>query len=212
RKFAAHERSAVPDRAWLVYCAFRGRLDESMEMAARDSNGHLVPRVHDRDFRRNKPAAIRFAGSRAGARRRLQHRIQLNEVRALFCRRIRRDDHRVCCCRDVIFWWLAFSGDTRWLPRMDLRPDQHRSLFRKSRRRHFPVYVGALDAPTISLGSTDEAGLAFLFRNRVGEHFLPRCNSSFQFKIMNLETKKPRRRQESVILNSWIPAFQIKDQ
>ena len=50
-KFAADERCAVPDRPWLVYCAFRWRLDESMEMAARDSNDHLVPRVHDRDFR-----------------------------------------------------------------------------------------------------------------------------------------------------------------
>ena len=50
-KFAADERCAVPDRAWLVYCAFRWRLDESMEMAARDSNDHLVPRLHDCDLR-----------------------------------------------------------------------------------------------------------------------------------------------------------------
>ena len=31
---------------------------------------------------------FRFAGSRAGTRRRLQHRIQLDEIRALFSRRI----------------------------------------------------------------------------------------------------------------------------
>src|SRR6476646_1922164 len=58
---------------------------------------------------------------------------------------------------------------------MVLRPDQHRSLFHKGRRRDLPVYVGALDAPAISMGSADAAGLAFLFRNRVGEH-LYRCS------------------------------------
>src|SRR5919106_4998667 len=157
-----------------------------MEMAARDSNDHLVPRVHDRAFRRNKPAAIRFAGSRAGARRRIQHRIQLDEVRALFSRRIRRDDYRVRCRRYVIFWRLAFSGHTRWLPRMDLRPDQHRSLFHKGRRRDFLVYVGALDTPTISMGPADAAGLAVLFRNRVGEHFYRRGDSPFHDTVIFL--------------------------
>ena len=74
---------------------------------------------------------------------------------------------------------------------MDLRPDQHRSLFHKGRRRDFLVYVGALDAPAISLGSADAARLAFLFRNRVGEHFFGGSNSSLQFETVNLETKKP---------------------
>ena len=94
---------------------------------------------------------------------------------------------------DVIFWRLAFSGHTRWLPRMDFRPDQHRSLFHKGRCRDFLVYVGALDAPAFSLGSADAAGLAFLFRNRIGEHFFGGGNSSLQFETMNLETRKPRR-------------------
>jgi len=83
---------------------------------------------------------------------------------------------------------------------MDLRPDQHRSLFREGRRRNFPVYVGALDAPAISMGSADAARLAFLFRNRVGEHFFGRSNSSLQFETMNLETREDR-----IILDSWIP-------
>jgi hypothetical protein len=76
---------------------------------------------------------------------------------------------------------------------MDLRPDQHRRLFHKGRRRDFLVYVGALDAPAISMGPADAAGLAFLFRNRVGEHFFGSSNSSLQFETMNLETRKPRR-------------------
>ena len=76
---------------------------------------------------------------------------------------------------------------------MDLRPDQHRSLFRQGRRRDFPVYVGALDAPAISMGSVDAAGLALLFRNRIGKYFSGGSNSSLQFETMNLETRKPRR-------------------
>ena len=44
-----------------------------------------------------------------GAGRRLSHRIQLDEVRAFFPRRIRRDDHRVRHYRDVISRRLAFS-------------------------------------------------------------------------------------------------------
>ena len=128
-KFAADERRAVPDRARLVYRSFRWRLDESVEMAARDSNDHLFPGVHDCNFRRDKPAAFRFAGSRAGARGRLQHRIQLDEVRALFSRRICGHDHRVGCRRDPIFWRLAFPGNPRWLPWMGLRTDQHRGIF-----------------------------------------------------------------------------------
>jgi NADH-quinone oxidoreductase subunit H len=37
------------EHGWLL--RLRWRLDESMEMAARDSNDHIVSRVHDRDFR-----------------------------------------------------------------------------------------------------------------------------------------------------------------
>jgi hypothetical protein len=76
---------------------------------------------------------------------------------------------------------------------MDLRLDEHCSLFHKGRLRDFPVYVGALDAPAISMGSADAAWLAFLFRNRLGEHFFCGSNSSLQFETMNLETRKPRR-------------------
>jgi len=57
------------------------------------------------------------------------------------------------------------------------------------------------------MGSADAAGLAFLFRNRVGEHFFGGSNSPIQFETMNLETRKDR-----IILNSWIPKFQINDQ
>src|SRR6476646_5537704 len=69
---------------------------------------------------------------------------------------------------------------------MVLRPDQHRSLFHKGRRRDLPVYVGTLDAPPISMGSADAAGLAFLFRNRVGEHLYRRCNSSLRSELIFL--------------------------
>ncbi len=51
------------------------------------------------------------------------HRIQLDEVRPLFPRRIRGDDHRLGCHCNIIFWRLAFSGHPGWLPRLDLRPD-----------------------------------------------------------------------------------------
>jgi hypothetical protein len=53
---------------------------------------------------------------------------------------------------------------------MDLRPDQHRSLFHKGRRRDFPVHVGAMDAPAISMGSTNAIRLAFLLRDCAGEY------------------------------------------
>ena len=76
---------------------------------------------------------------------------------------------------------------------MDLWPDQHRSFFHKGRRRDFLVYVGTMDASAISMGSAYAARLAFLFRNRVGEHFFCGSNSSLQFETMNLETRKPRR-------------------
>ena len=86
-----------------------------------------------------------------------------------------------CRC-DIIFWRLAFSRNPGWLPRLDLRPDQHRRLFRKGRRRDFLFHVGALDAPAISLGSADAPRLAFLFRNRAGEHLFRCRDSSFTFQ------------------------------
>ena len=55
---------------------------------------------------------------------------------------------------------------------MDLRPDQHRSLFHKGRRRDFLVHVGALDASALSLGSADATGLAFLFEIALVNIFL----------------------------------------
>src|SRR5437762_188321 len=63
-------------------------------MAARDSNVHLVCRFHDRGARRNEPAAVRSTGGRTGARRRLSHRIRVDETRIIFSLRIHRHDHR----------------------------------------------------------------------------------------------------------------------
>ena len=88
---------------------------------------------------------------------------------------------------------------------MGFRPDQHRSLFHKGRGRDFLVYVGALDAPAISMGPVDAPGLAFLFRDCVGEYFPGGSNSLLRDKIMNLKTRKPRRFNKSSILDSWVP-------
>ena len=50
----------------------------------------------------------------------------------IFSRRIRRDDHRLGCHRHIILWGLAFPWNSRRLTWMDIRSDQHGSLFRKS--------------------------------------------------------------------------------
>ena len=105
----------------------------------------------------------------------------------------------------LFFGGWHLPGNSRRLARMDLRPDQHRSLFRKSRRLAFHLHVGPLDAAAFSLRSTDAARLAFLFRNRARQYFSCRSNSSLHFKVMNLETRIPGRIEKSLILDSWLP-------
>src|SRR6476660_4672827 len=189
----------------MVHRTLCRRLDKSMEMAAHDSHDCFVPGVHDCNVRRDKPAAVRFARSGAGVGRRLPHRIQFDEVCVIFSRRIRRDDYRLCCNRHIILWGLAFPGNSRRLTWMDIWPDQHRSLLRKSDHRDFVFHVGPLDAAALSLRSTHAARLAFLLLNCPREYFSCRSNSSFHFKVMNLETRRAGRIEKSLILDSWLP-------
>ena len=61
----------LPDRARMVYRAFHRRLDKPVEMAAGNSDDYLVSGIYDCAFRRDKPAPVRSAGSRAGTGGRL---------------------------------------------------------------------------------------------------------------------------------------------
>ena len=96
------------DHGWMI-APFIGDLAEPLEMAPDHPDVHFLRRFHDRDFRGNKPAAVRFAGSGNRAGRRLSHRIRLDEIRALFPRRIRRHDHRLGDHRDAFSRRLAFA-------------------------------------------------------------------------------------------------------
>jgi len=69
-----------------------------------------------------KPPAFRSTRSGNGIGRRLSHRIQLDEVRSLFPRRIRRHDHRVGHYRHSFSGRLAFSTYPGRFSRLDFRP------------------------------------------------------------------------------------------
>ena len=86
---------------------FVGDWTEPSEMAADHSDVDFVSRFHDRDFRRNKSASVRSAGSGTGTGRRLSHRICLDEVRSFFSRRIRCHDHRLGRARHAFSRRLA---------------------------------------------------------------------------------------------------------
>ena len=84
RRPAAPDRSrSLSNRTRLDDRAIPRRLDESRQMAPDDSDACLVRRLHDRAFRGDESTALRFARSGTGTGRRLSHRIQLDEVRAL---------------------------------------------------------------------------------------------------------------------------------
>jgi hypothetical protein len=86
---------------------------------------------------------------------------------------------------------------------MDLRPDQHRSLFHKGRRRDLLVHVGAMDAPEISMGSTYAIRLAFLLRNRVGEYFRCSGSNAASAKVMTNPNDEARNKVEYRSPKSW---------
>src|SRR5947207_4695120 len=153
-------------------------------MAARHSDADLIHRLHHRKLRRDKPAAVRFTGGRAGAGRPLPHLIRFDEVRAFFPRRIRRHDRRFRRDRDSLFWRLALSRNPRRLAWLDFRADQHRRLFRESGSGHFYFYVDPLDPAPFSLRPAYAAGLAFLLRNRAREYFYCRSYSGISANSM----------------------------
>src|SRR5260370_1281756 len=151
---------------WLPPClsVLPALITRPVEMAGRNSHGHFLSRVYDRNFRRDKSTALRSAGSGAGTCRRLQHRIQLDEIRLVFSRRIRRDDYRIGSHRHIVLRRLAFPGNSGRVPGVDFRPHQRRSLFRKSCCHDFCFHLGALYAAAFSLGPAYATGLALFFR------------------------------------------------
>ena len=58
-QLAPDEHRPIPDRARLDDRAFHRRLGQWLEMASRHPDVYLLCRFHDRDFRGNKPAAVR---------------------------------------------------------------------------------------------------------------------------------------------------------
>ena len=65
------------------------------ELLLLDSRLHRLRHLHHLDVRGDEPSAVRPAGIRNRTRRRLSHRIFLDEVRPLFSRRIHGDDRRL---------------------------------------------------------------------------------------------------------------------
>ena len=67
-------------------------------------HGRLRPRdhVHPRGDRRAQPTAVRPRRGRAGAGRRVQHRVQLDPLRALLPDRVHEHDHDVGAVRDAV--------------------------------------------------------------------------------------------------------------
>src|SRR4029453_8123166 len=176
QKFAADQCCSLSNRAWLVHRALCRRLGKSVEMVAHYPDDYFVYCFRDRDFRRNESVAVRSARSRAGARWRLQHGVQLDEVRAFFSRGIRGHDHWISCHGDFVLRRLAFSWNPRRLTWVDLWTVKHRRVFRESWDTHLPVHVGPLDVAAFSLRSTHAAGLALLLRNCAREHLYCRGN------------------------------------
>ena len=132
-----------------------------------------------------------LARSRNGTGRRLSHRIRLDEVRPLFPRRIRRDDHRLRHHRDAFPGRLAFPRHPGRLPRMGSGGLVNIFVFfSKVAALALRVYLGALDASAFSLRSIDAAGLGLLFRDRARKHF-PRRHHSRLFPHPNLPLPPP---------------------
>src|SRR6476469_4226980 len=140
-------------------------------MAARDPDVHFVRRFHDRDVRRDEPAAVRSAGGGNRIGRRLSHRIRLDEIRPLFPGRIHRHDHRQRDYRDALPRRLAFPVGDRWFSRLGLGPRQHLHLFLEGRCAAFLFYLGALDVAAFPLRPTDATRLGVLFRDCAREYF-----------------------------------------
>src|SRR5262249_3068015 len=119
-----------------------------------------------------EPAALRPAGVRAGTGRRLQHRIQLDEICAVLHGRILQHDrgfgddgHTVLRGLDVTVVRTGSTGD-----------DFAR---RRGAHRHFPgkagvpdhvYHLGAVDVAALPVRSIDGFGLAAFHPAGAGEH------------------------------------------
>src|SRR5262245_173226 len=104
---------------------------------------------HLSDFRdcRNEPRAIRFSGGRAGARRRLPHRIQQHELRDVLPRGVHQHGHGVGRGDQSVPRRVAWTVSPR-IARMDLVPAQ-------GERDSVFLRVDALDAASLSLRLAD---------------------------------------------------------
>ena len=96
RPASPNEYRALPNRTRLDDRAVHRRLDQPGEMAAGHPDVDFVSSFSRSRFS-PKPTGSRsiLPEAETGTRRRLSHRILLDEVRALFPRRIRRHDHRL---------------------------------------------------------------------------------------------------------------------
>jgi len=121
----------------------------------------------------NQSSAVRFAGSRNRTRRRLQHRIQLDEIRALFHGRIREHDHWFGDDGRPLFRRLDVAvrrtGSTRD-QHLD-GPGAHRHFHRETARVHGDFHLGALDVSALPLRPIDGSGLEKVYSARAGKHF-----------------------------------------
>ena len=181
RKFAADEGRALPNRARLVHRAFHRRLDEPMEMAARDSNDHFFFRVHDRAF---SPRQIGCPSILPEAEQELAggYNTEYSSMKfALYFL----GEYAAMITGSAVIVTLFFGG---WhFPGI---PDGSHGwifglvniavFFAKVRVVIFFFMWVALDAPAFSLGPADAPRLAFLFRNRTGKHLFRGGNSLYE--------------------------------
>ena len=135
---------------------------------------HRVHHLHHLDVRRNEPTSIRSARVRNRTRRRLPHRIFVDEICPLFPRRIHRHDRgQRADCR-ALPRRLAFafhprrrgSGRTYFSsrdPELDLGPRKYHRLLRQGRRAAPRLHLGSLDAPAFPLRPAHETRLALPF-------------------------------------------------
>ena len=84
--------------------------------AQSDTIWYVVPqlvglaRVPLRGHRRDRPCSVRPAGGRAGARRRLPHRVRRHALRPLLDERVHQPDHALGPLRDALLRRLARAG------------------------------------------------------------------------------------------------------
>ena len=105
----------------------RGPGSASSRAGSSSSAGRL-PHLHDRRHRRNQPRAVRFSGGRAGAGRRLPHRVQQHELRDVLPGGVHQHGHGVGGGDRSVSRRLARAVPAR-VARLDLVPDEGRASF-----------------------------------------------------------------------------------